>query len=68
MTTVLIFADNSAQLATLCDTIYHLEQGRIAEVAKPAEDQERALPFKIPVRLEGSVVLLNPADLLYALA
>ena len=66
--TALIFADNSAHLVTLCDTIYHLEQGRIAEVVKPAEDQERSLPFKIPVRLEGSVVLLNPADILYALA
>jgi len=66
--TILIFADNSAHLETLCDTIYHLEQGRIADIVKPAEVQERALPFKIPVRLEGSIALLNPADILYALA
>jgi ABC-2 type transport system ATP-binding protein len=65
---VLIFADNDAHLETLCDTIYHLEQGEIVDVVKPAEVQERALPFKIPIRLEGSIVLLNPADILYALA
>lgn len=64
---ILLLADNSAHLTTLCDTIYTLEQGRIAEVSSPAEEQESTLPFKIPVRLEGSVALVNPVDILYAL-
>jgi ABC-2 type transport system ATP-binding protein len=66
--TVLIIDENSAQLATLCDTIAILEQGRVVDIKKPAEEQESSLPFKIPVRLEGSVALINPADVLYALA
>ncbi|MGB3715988.1 MAG: LytTR family transcriptional regulator DNA-binding domain-containing protein [Candidatus Promineifilaceae bacterium] len=66
--TALIMAENSAQLATLCDTIIILDQGRVVDVKKPADEQESSLPFKIPVRLEGSVALINPADVLYALA
>jgi ABC-2 type transport system ATP-binding protein len=64
---LLILADNSSNLTALCDTIVTLENGRIVDVSRPAEDQQRELPFKIPVRLEGSVALVNPADILYAL-
>jgi ABC-2 type transport system ATP-binding protein len=64
---ILILADNNAHLSTLCDTIYTLEGGRIAEQIHPAEDQDVSLPFKIPVRLEGSIALVNPGDILYAL-
>jgi ABC-2 type transport system ATP-binding protein len=64
---ILILADNEAQLTTLCDVIYTLEGGRITSVSRPAEEQEATLPFKIPVKLEDSVALVNPADILYAL-
>jgi ABC-2 type transport system ATP-binding protein len=64
---ILVLADNSANLISLCDTIYTLDQGRISEILRPAEEREQTLPFKIPVRLEGSVALVNPADILYAL-
>jgi len=64
---ILLLANNSANLSPLCDTIYTLDRGRIAEILKPAEETDLALPFKIPVRLEGSVALVNPADILYAL-
>lgn len=66
--TVLILADDTAHLTALCDTIYALDQGRIVEIAQPAEAQSTPLPFKIPVRLEGRVALVNPSDILYALA
>jgi ABC-2 type transport system ATP-binding protein len=66
-TALLILADNTAQLTTLCDTIYVLDQGRIVDVLAPAAEQKSELPFKIPVRLEDSVALVNPADILYAL-
>ena len=65
---VLILADDTANLTALCDTIYALDQGRIVEVHKPAEEQSASLPFKIPVRLEGRVALVNPGDILYASA
>jgi ABC-2 type transport system ATP-binding protein len=64
--TLLIFADDSANLDTLCDEIHILQQGRIVETRTPKEDGESQLPFKIPVRMEGSVALVNPADILYA--
>jgi ABC-2 type transport system ATP-binding protein len=64
--TLLILANDSANLETLCDTIYFLNQGRIVEVRNPQDERETQLPFKIPVRMEGSVALVNPADILYA--
>jgi ABC-2 type transport system ATP-binding protein len=64
--TTLILADDSANLDPLCDAIHLLNQGRIVEVRKPQDERETQLPFKIPVRMEGSVALVNPTDILYA--
>lgn len=63
---LLILADDTANLTTLCDTIYILAQGRIVESYQPQEKRRTELPFKIPVRLEGKVALVNPADILFA--
>lgn len=63
--TILIMAEDSANLERLCDTIYRLEGGRIIESYQPQADVEAALPFKIPVRMEGKVALVNPADILF---
>lgn len=66
---VLILADDQTNLDTLCDTIYILRQGRITETYHPQEEQVASFPFKIPARLEDKkVILLNPADILYAFA
>lgn len=65
---VLILADDAANLAALCDTIHVLNQGRIVESYAPGEERQAALPFKIPARLEDKVVLVNPPDILYAIA
>jgi ABC-2 type transport system ATP-binding protein len=67
-TTILILADDMARLESFCDTIYTLERGRVTDVFKPKEEAQPALPFKIPARLEGSVALVNPVDILYAVA
>lgn len=64
--TLLILAADAHHLDRLCDAIYPLNQGRLGEAFRPAEAQPAQLPFKIPVRLEGRVALLNPADILYA--
>jgi ABC-2 type transport system ATP-binding protein len=65
--TVLILADNEANLIGLCDKIARLEQGKVTEISEPGSPDlagER-VPFKIPVRLEGSVALVNPADIYF---
>jgi ABC-2 type transport system ATP-binding protein len=61
----LILAHDEAGLATLCDTIYTLEDGRVVKSYRPQEEARAALPFKIPVRLEDKVALVNPGDILY---
>jgi ABC-2 type transport system ATP-binding protein len=63
---VLIMTDDSANLGDLCDTIHTLDQGRIVDTYHPQEEERSVMPFKIPVRLEGRVALVNPADILFA--
>ena len=64
--TVLILADTDSYLTHLSHTIYELDQGRIVSKRQPGnEADENALPFKIPVKLEGRVALVNPTDILY---
>ncbi|MCB0020474.1 MAG: LytTR family transcriptional regulator DNA-binding domain-containing protein, partial [Anaerolineales bacterium] len=40
----------------------------VAQRQPQTEATGTALPFKIPVKLEGRVALINPADILYVLA
>jgi ABC-2 type transport system ATP-binding protein len=63
---LLILANDNAYLTALCENIYELEGGRIVESYSPQEERRAELPFKVPVRLEGRVALVNPADILYA--
>jgi len=63
---VLILDHDSTNLTDLCDTIHRLEKGRIIESLHPKETSQDGQPLKIPVRLEGKVVLVNPVDILYA--
>ena len=64
--TILLFGRETIHYSSLSDTVYKLDRGRIIEVIRSDETGETPLPFKIPVRLEGSVVLVNPADIYYA--
>lgn len=65
-TAVLILADDSTHLVNICDEIIKLESGHIVDTFHPKETQNEAMPFKIPVRMEGKVLLVNPAEILYA--
>ncbi len=66
-TTILILADDAGRLAPLCDTIHLLAQGRIVESYHPeADEPSPQQPFKIPAKLADKVVLVNPADILFA--
>jgi len=63
---VLILADDTTHLGELCDTIHVLDQGRIVESYQPQEERQSNAPFKIPVKLEGAVALVNPTDIYFA--
>ena len=63
---VLILVNDSGHLVNICDGIFKLERGQIVESIRPKESQIEVLPFKIPVRMEGKVLLVNPAEVLFA--
>ena len=63
---ILALADDAAHLARVCDRIYLLQQGRIVAAPHASQTPAAAQAFKIPVRLEGSVVLVNPVEVLFA--
>jgi ABC-2 type transport system ATP-binding protein len=63
---VVIFARDRTHMEALCDVIYKMDEGRIVDTSSLEERQEAQLPFKIPIKGEGSVSLINPADLMYA--
>jgi len=65
---VLILADDETNLTGLCHRIHRMQQGRIVESADASAEGGAELPFKIPVKGEGSVTLVNPSDVLYATA
>jgi ABC-2 type transport system ATP-binding protein len=65
---VLILANDEANLTALCDTVYVLSQGQIVESYRPLEERQAGQPFKVPAKLEDKVVLVNPGDVLYAVA
>lgn len=68
-TTILIISSDRAQILGLCDAVVEMENGRLTQQYRPAEQTAQSdLPFKIPARLEGKVALVNPADILYATA
>ena len=67
-TTILILAEDTDHLDSLCDSIHRLEKGRIAESYHPEDPARAGLPFMIPARGEGKVDLVDPADILYIAA
>jgi len=63
---ILILADDSTLFEPISDVIHTLTEGRIVGTFRPSEEQEAHLPFKIPVKLEGRVALVNPSDIYFA--
>lgn len=66
--TCLMLSRDTEHVLDVCQTVYELEQGRLARSDSPETDREPGLPFKIPARLEDKVALLNPGDILFASA
>ncbi len=65
-TAVLIFSNDNNRLTNLCETVYTIQQGHLVENEKSQAPESSGYPFKIPVKLENRVVLVNPSDILYA--
>jgi ABC-2 type transport system ATP-binding protein len=65
-TSSLIISVDTARLMVLCDTLYEMQDGHISLMETPSSEEATAQIFKIPVKAEDKVILLNPADILYA--
>jgi ABC-2 type transport system ATP-binding protein len=63
---VLVFAAESARFSGVCGRLYAVQQGSLVEIEKQASGEPAGRPFKIPVKQEGKVMLLNPLDIWYA--
>lgn len=66
--TGLILAHNDDHLNELCDVVYRFDQGRILDSYQPGSEDHQSLPFMIPARLEHTVALVDPAEILYVYA
>ncbi len=63
---ILILADDAAHLTALCESIYELRNGRLSQAHHNGEAKHEIFGFKIPVRIDEKVVLLDPGSILYA--
>jgi ABC-2 type transport system ATP-binding protein len=63
---VLILADDATHLTSLSDVIFNLQQGQLIETHRRDEARQDFYGFKIPVRIDEKVVLLDPVSILYA--
>lgn len=64
-TAILVLASAPGHLAPLCGRKYDMQQGRILETRDELEESVRQT-FRLPVKTEDKVILINPADILYA--
>jgi ABC-2 type transport system ATP-binding protein len=65
-TAILIISGDGAGMAMICDQMYELQEGHITRIVSAVDEEISPQPFKIPVKTEDKVLLLNPADILYA--
>jgi ABC-2 type transport system ATP-binding protein len=65
-TAILVLSGDGAGLAPVCDLVYELQDRHIVEAARSEGADSFRQPFKIPVKTEDKVLLVNPAEVLYA--
>jgi ABC-2 type transport system ATP-binding protein len=65
---VLILAEDASHLESAGAAIYLMNQGRVSLQPSAGTNRDEPLPLKIPVRLEDKVILVNPAEILFAVA
>ncbi len=66
--TILAFCEDTSNLEAICDVVHQMRHGRIVSSHTPGEAPPDRMPFMIPARLEGSVALVDPTDILYVFA
>ncbi|MFH2038620.1 MAG: LytTR family transcriptional regulator DNA-binding domain-containing protein [Chloroflexota bacterium] len=65
---VLIVTQDKSHLENLCDRIHILNQGCVINSYDPREEQQFQKPFMVPARSEDRVILVEPAEILFAFA
>lgn len=65
-TSILVLAEDPQYLGAILDRSLMLAGGSLQERPDDGENESSRHPFKIPVREEGRVALLNPGDVLFA--
>jgi ABC-2 type transport system ATP-binding protein len=65
-TSSLMISAEAARLTLLCDMLYEMQDGHISVIETAASEEATTQIFKIPVKAEDKVILLNPVDILYA--
>jgi ABC-2 type transport system ATP-binding protein len=64
----LILTHDMTGLEKLCETIYHLDQGRIIDSYDPQQEKMHNRPFMIPARAQDRIILIDPAEILFIFA
>lgn len=64
-TGILILTGSSTHIEALCERYYGFNQGRLSTPTQAQRTEQEAFPFKIPVKQEGRVVLINPGDIYF---
>jgi ABC-2 type transport system ATP-binding protein len=62
---VLILSSDPTGMTGVCHTLLVLDRGRLLPFNTPVKEAEGAIPFRVPVRQEDQVNLVNPTDILY---
>lgn len=65
---VLIFTHDMTGLDKICDVVHHLNHGRVDESLHPKTEVAQDRPFMIPARAQDTVILVDPAEILYIFA
>lgn len=65
---VLIMTHDISHIENLCNRIFILSQGRITDSFDPRQEQNLHKPFMVPARSDDKIILVDPAEILYAFA
>jgi ABC-2 type transport system ATP-binding protein len=63
---VLILASHETGLASVCERMFEMQDGRINEITRTPDEEEYRRSFKIPVKIDEKILLVNPSEVLFA--
>jgi len=66
-TAILIISTDLSRLMPISDQLFELQNGKVKQLqSQPTNEEPLHQLFKIPVKTEDTVLLINPAEVLYA--